>query len=202
MTCSSQRLAELATISTLSVFNQVFPLQKLDYPREVTEASNKAFVLVHLTSSLETNVESRVLTELWREMALKFGDVKFCEMKANMCIEGYPEKNTPTILVYRDGDIKQQIVTLKTLNGQRTGLIGESGAIWPIVMYELKCGFFVELQNLLVEVGAVNASDYRVQRSKHSDDDGHERQVRKGKGKHFHTSAGEEADDDDDDDWE
>lgn len=122
-------MAELATISKSSIFNQVHPLQKPDYSREVTEASNTAFVLVHLTSSLGTNIESRLLTELWRELARKFGDVKFCEMRADLCIEGYPEKNTPTILVYRDGEIKEQIITLKTLGGEGTRITG----IFPII---------------------------------------------------------------------
>ena len=117
-------MAELSNISRTSVFNQVYPLQKPDYSREVTDASTKSFVLVHLTSSLGTNVESQLLTELWREMARKFGDIKFCEMRGDMCIEGYPDKNTPTILVYRDGDIKRQIVTLRELAGTKTGIRG------------------------------------------------------------------------------
>lgn len=119
-----QRLAELSEVSNASIFNQVYHLQKPDYSKDVTEASHKAFVLVHLTSSLGTNVESRVLTELWREMARKFGDIKFCEIKADMCIENYPERNTPTILVYKDGDIKRQIVTLIELGGARTSTKG------------------------------------------------------------------------------
>ena len=113
-------MAELSTISETSIFNQVFPLQKPDYSRDVTDASQKAFVLVHLTSSLGTNIESRLLTELWRDLARKFGDVKFCEIRADMCIEGYPERNTPTILVYKDGDIKKQLVTLRDLGGTQT----------------------------------------------------------------------------------
>ena len=117
-------MAELSMITTASAFNQVYPLQKPDYARDVTEASNKAFVLVHLTSSLGTNIESRLLTELWREMARKFGDIKFCEMRADLCIDGYPERNTPTILAYRDGDIKKQIVTLRELKGQHTTIRG------------------------------------------------------------------------------
>ena len=119
-----RRIAELSTISTTSVFNQVYPLQKPDYSKDVTEASSKSFALVHLTSSLGTNVESRLLTELWRELARKFGDIKFCEIRADMCIEGYPERNTPTILVYRDGDIKKQVVTLRELSGDRTTIKG------------------------------------------------------------------------------
>lgn len=119
-------MAELSTIATASVFNQVYHLQKPDYSKDVTEASNTAFVLVHLTSSLGTNVESRLLTEVWREMALRFGDIKFCEIRADMCIEGYPERNTPTILVYRNGDIKKQVVTLKELSGEQTNIKGTS----------------------------------------------------------------------------
>lgn len=168
-----QRLAELNTISTASIHNSVYPIQKPDYSREVTEASKDYFVLVHLTSSLGTNIESRLLTELWREMARKFGDVKFCEIRADMCIEGYPEKNTPTILVYKDGDIKRQIVTLRELRGQQTTL--------------------EDLQNLLVSVGAVKQNDHRVLR-KDRDDGEPQSSIRSG-----HNAS---AADDDDDDWD
>lgn len=119
-----QRMAELSTIATASAFNQVYPLQKPDYSKDVTEASNKTFVLVHLTSSLGNNIQSRLLTDLWRDVARKFGDIKFCEIRADMCIEGYPERNTPTILAYRDGDIKKQIVTLRELGGEQTTIRG------------------------------------------------------------------------------
>jgi len=106
------------------VYNQVYPLQKPDYSRDVTEASKDAFVLVNLTSSLGANTESRLLMELWRQLAVKYGEIKFCEMRADLCIEGYPERNTPTILVYKDQDIKRQVVTLRELQGPRTGLKG------------------------------------------------------------------------------
>jgi hypothetical protein len=119
-----KRLAELSTLQKTSLFNQVFPLQKVDYAREVTEASNSAYVLVNLTS-MGGNVESRVLTELWRQLAAKFGDIKFCEIRADMCIEGYPEKNTPTILAYKDTEIKKQLITLQQLKGPRTKLEGK-----------------------------------------------------------------------------
>lgn len=127
-----KRMAELSTVAAASVFNQVYPLQKPDYSKDVTEASNKAFVLVHLTSSLGTNIESRLLTELWRDLAQKFGDIKFCEIRADMCIEGYPERNTPTILVYRDGDIKKQLVTLRELSGEQTTIRGASRLLQPM----------------------------------------------------------------------
>lgn len=131
---SNQRLAELSAIATASNFNQVYPLQKPDYARNVTEASKKAFVFVHLTSSLGTNIESQLLTELWRDVARKFGDIKFCEIRADLCIEGYPERNTPTILIYRNGDIKKQIVTLRELGGKETSI---KGILVPDILFDV-----------------------------------------------------------------
>lgn len=137
-------MAELSEISTASIYNQVYPLQKPDYSRDVTEASKKSFVLVLLTSSLGSNIESRLLTEIWRELATRFGDVKFCEIRADLCIEGYPERNTPTILVYKDGDIKKQIVTLKGFKGEETNI--------------------KDLEKLLIDIGTVKLNDSRLRR--------------------------------------
>ncbi|MCJ1410526.1 hypothetical protein MMC19_004611 [Ptychographa xylographoides] len=166
-----QRVAELSTTSRASIYNQVYPIQKPDYARDVTETSHKAYVLVHLTSSLGTNIESRLLTELWRELARRFGDIKFCEMRADLCIEGYPERNTPTILVYRNGDIQKQVVTLKELEGQQTTV--------------------EDVQNLLVDLGAVKENDHRVLRKKNYE--AAPTSLRQG------TTATNE---DDDDDWD
>ena len=186
--CRKQRMVELSTITTASIYNQVFPLQKPDYSRDVTEASKKTFVFVHLTSSLGTNIESRILTELWREMARKFGDMKFCEIRADMCIEGYPEKNTPTILVYRDGDIKKQIVTLRELGGDKTGVKGQSTSA-PAAHNRGAHFVITDLEQLLVSVEAVEANDHRLSRSEKSDGLQEEDGIR---------SSARHADDDDD----
>lgn len=110
----------------------------------MTDTSSESFVFVLLTSSLGTNTESALLTEHWRALANRFGDVKFCQMRADLCIEGYPERNTPTILVYKDGDIKRQIVTLKELSGVNTSI--------------------ADLEKILFEVGAVQPNDSRLSR--------------------------------------
>lgn len=67
-----------------------------------------------------------------------------------MCIEGYPEKNTPTILVYKDTEIKRQLITLRELNGPRTKL--------------------EDLEKLLVEIGALKEGDVRL-RQRDEDED-------------------------------
>jgi len=137
-----RRMNELNNLRNASVFNQVYYLQKPEYSSEVTEASAKACVLVLLTSSEGLNTESQVAIELWRALAPKFGEVKFCQMKANLCIEGYPDRNTPTILVYKDKDIQRQIVTLKELKGERTSM--------------------EDMEGVLLDCGAVKYGDWRL----------------------------------------
>lgn len=164
----------MATIQQTSIYNQVYPIQKPEYSKEVTETSKTSFVLVLLTSSSGTNTESKLLSEIWRQMATKFGDVKFCQMQANLCIEGYPDKNTPTILVYKDGDIKKQIVTLRDLRGDGTTAL--------------------DLEHLLRSVGAVNPNDSRLQKRSEPADDS-TRGIRSGTG----PGLGQ---DDSDSDWD
>lgn len=147
---SNQRLNELNTISATSIYNQVYPLQKPDYARDVTEASNKSFVFVLLTSSVGTNTESALLTGLWRDLAARFGDIKFCQMRADLCIEGYPERNTPTILIYKDGDIRRQLVTLKEMKGEKTSS--------------------EDFEQLLIELGALKHNDARLRRRQNEQD--------------------------------
>ncbi|KAK7731308.1 Proteolipid protein 2 [Botryosphaeria dothidea] len=145
-----KRMAELSSIQTASKFNQVYHLQKPDYSRDVTDASKEAWVLVLLTAA-STNTESQRAVELWRELARKFGDIKFCQIRANMCIEGYPDRNTPTVLTYKDGDIKRQIVTLKELNGPRTSV--------------------EDVEKLLIDIGALKHGDPRLKQKEEEPDE-------------------------------
>jgi len=184
-------MAELSNITNASIYNQVFPLQKPDYSRDVTETSKKSFVLVHLTSSLGNNVESRILTELWREMARKFGEVKFCEMRADLCIEGYPEKNTPTILFYRNGDIMKQVVTLRELGSTHISLRGLSISASNTRRHSAHTVVDTDLEKLLVSVDAIKANDHRRSRSEEVGDTSTETGIRSSA---RHT--------DNDDDWD
>ncbi|KAK3987429.1 thioredoxin-like protein [Cladorrhinum sp. PSN332] len=174
-----KRMQELSTLQKKSVHGSVYPLSKPEYQREVTEASQNGPVFVHLTSSLTTNVESRVLGELWRQAAREYGDIKFCEMRASQAIENYPERNCPTILVYNKGDIVKQIVTLMTVGGVKMSML--------------------DVDKLLVEVGAIKDNDMRVvKRIQAAEDAEDERVVSKG----IKSSSDRRNVGDDDDDWD
>jgi hypothetical protein len=173
-----KRLTELQTIQTASIYNQVYPIQKPEYSKEVTDESHKAFVLVLLTSSSGTNPESQRMIEIWRELARKWGDVKFCQMRADLCIEGYPDRNTPTVLVYRDGEIRRQIVTLRELKGEATKL--------------------EDVESVLVELGAIKHGDVRLGRKQ----DGVEGQEATGRSIRQSERKGASVDDGEDSDWD
>jgi hypothetical protein len=43
--------------------------------------------------------------------------VKFLKIRSTSAIENWPEKNLPTLFVYYDGILAQQLMTLKILGG-------------------------------------------------------------------------------------
>jgi len=174
-------MQELSALQHKSVHGAVYPLSKPDYSRDVTEASQAGPVLVHLTSPQAGHVESRVLSQLWREAAHEYGDVKFCEMRADKAIEGYPERNCPTILVYDKGDIVKQVVTLATVGGVRMGML--------------------DLDKILVEVGALKDNDMRVLKRRRAAEDAAEEKAAGG-GKSIKSSRDAVKHDDDDDGWD
>lgn len=171
-----KRMAEMSTLQQTSVFNQVYPVQKPDWSREVTDASKDAWVLVLLTSSMGTNVESQLMVEIWRSLAVKFGDIKFCQIRGDLCIEGYPDRNTPTVLVYKDTEIKRQIVTLKEINGAKTSV--------------------ADMEKILLSLGAVKHNDSRLKRRDGDDEREEERPYR------CIRQGERNSGDDDDSDWD
>ena len=173
-----QRIKELGSLTKKSTHGSVYPISKPEYAREITEASNKEPVLVNLTSSVGTNIESRVLSDLWRRVAEEYGDVKFCQMRADQAMENYPESNCPTILAYKNGAVAKQIVTLASVGGVRINML--------------------TIDNLLVEVGAVSETDTRVLKRRREAEDAEEAERLGGK-----TSwSGGQASREDDDDWD
>lgn len=173
-----QRMKEMNALALKSKYGSVYPISKPDYAREVTEASANAPVLVNLTSGMGTNIESRILTELWREAAKEFGEVKFCEIRGDQAIEGYPDKNCPTILVYKDGNIVKQIVTLAMLDSLKTSM--------------------KNIDSLLIEVGAVKPNDIRIMKRRREAEEEAEAPRRSG----LRGSTLNKNDDEDDEDWD
>ena len=69
------------------------------------------------------DTESDLILE---KLARKFPDVKFLQILYTDCIPNYPEKNLPTLLVYRDDDLLTQFVGLSVFGGSSYGIDGTS----------------------------------------------------------------------------
>ena len=52
-----------------------------------------------------------------QQLALKFPSVKFVKSVSTTCIPNYPDKNLPTIFVYYENQLKQNIVGPLAFNG-------------------------------------------------------------------------------------
>lgn len=46
-----------------------------------------------------------------------------------MCIPNYPDKNVPTLLIYRNGEMMGQIIAGAGLKGMKTTVRGEWGQL-------------------------------------------------------------------------
>jgi hypothetical protein len=81
----------------------------------VTDASQTCWVVVllYVNSLVDCGVMENVLIQL----AKKFMKVKFLKIRSTSAIENWPERNLPTIFVYHDGELQDQLLTLKSLGG-------------------------------------------------------------------------------------
>ncbi|CCD24896.1 Plp2p NDAI_0E00800 [Naumovozyma dairenensis CBS 421] len=134
-----KRLNEIKQLQSKSKFGTVFHINKPEYNKEVTLASGGkdktieedqdgdlksekegTYVFVHL--SIESKLQSRILSHIFQLASKKFPDIKFVEIPANRAIENYPDINCPTLLVYYKGDVVKNMITLLELGGNNTTL--------------------------------------------------------------------------------
>ena len=91
-----------------------------DFVREVTEASAKGptWVVLHLCTQGDDNPECAALHTAFAELAERHPAARFLRIVGTHCIEGYPDENLPTVIVYHDGECQLQIVGGKRFGGR------------------------------------------------------------------------------------
>lgn len=144
-----KRMQEMKKLASNEKFGSIYPISKPEWQKEVTDASKTNTVFVHLTC--ESQLQSRLLTSILRSASNIFKDIKFCEIEGRRAIEGYPDKNCPTILIYKNGELIKQLVTLLMLNGNDTSL--------------------KDVEALLVDIGCLDPNDKRLIINQDIDDD-------------------------------
>lgn len=133
-----QRLRELAAASSKARFGRVYPISRPDYTREVTEASKESDASAEMDESRKgtgvvcflynPSMETcKLVSGFLDVLAARHPSTKFVSIVGNQCIPNYPDQNLPTLLVYRNGELRRQIIGLRKeigLDGMNTKLEG------------------------------------------------------------------------------
>ena len=113
-----QRLAELKAKKDAAVYTGGYKLiGRGDFVREVTEESQKPGVWVVLHLFAESNPECVAIHRALETLAEKFMSVRFLKILGHHCIEGYPEENLPTFIIYNKGVCQHHIIGGKRCGG-------------------------------------------------------------------------------------
>ena len=97
-------------------FGDVVEITKADWIRDVTDCSKSCWVAVHLYEN--SVVECSLVEEAMLSLAARFKYVKFLKIRASQAVENWPERNLPTIFFYSEGELKTQLLTLKSIGGK------------------------------------------------------------------------------------
>lgn len=129
----NKRIAELRELATRSKFGTVREITGQEYVDEVNKAGEDIFVVLHLYA--KGIPFCSLINQYLTVLAQKFPTVKFLRSIAQTCIPNFPEKNLPTIFVYRNGQMRKQFLGEHELRGINLTLdelefmLGKAGAI-------------------------------------------------------------------------
>ncbi|OCF32076.1 GTPase inhibitor [Kwoniella heveanensis BCC8398] len=143
-----KRMGEMKKEEKRGRFGSMEPLAREDFVKEVTEGSKteinddgEVYVPVQDEAGDDEEGErsnrmrgtgvvvflfkdsvplSQHLRPLLNQLALAHPSTKFLSIPAGLCIPNYPDKNVPTLLIYRNGDIAGNVVAGMGLKGMKT----------------------------------------------------------------------------------
>ena len=112
-----QRIAEMNATATKSTFGRVRKIEKVDYVAEVTNAGEGIPVVLLLMQPGHSDCAR--LKRSFDECACKYSDTKFLEIMSTECIPGFPEKQLPCVIIYKNGNLVKQLTGLNPWGGPK-----------------------------------------------------------------------------------
>jgi len=128
-----QRMAQIKSLQQKSRFGDVREISANDYVAEVNKAGDGIYVILHLYK--QGIPLCALINQHMSLLAAKFPTAKFLKSISSTCIPNYPDKNLPTIFVYHEGNMKQQLVGPMSFRGMNMTvdefefMLGKTGAI-------------------------------------------------------------------------
>lgn len=112
-----KRIAEMKALQQKNKFGEIYPMARDEFVKEVTEGSKEVWVIVFLFQDYVP--DSKALAEILVPLARKHKATKFLSIKADSCIENYPDRNVPTLLLYHEGNCQHRIVGIQDFGGNK-----------------------------------------------------------------------------------
>jgi len=103
-----KRLAEMQNVQTKPKFGEMKQINKQEYVREVTEAPEDVFAILLLYQ--DYNEKSLKMGYAMAELAKRYVHHKFMMIKADKCIENFPDQKVPALLIYKNGKLGHNIM--------------------------------------------------------------------------------------------
>ncbi|TGZ31980.1 viral IAP-associated factor homolog [Temnothorax longispinosus] len=128
-----KRIAELKELANKSKYREVQEISAEDYVKEVNNAGEDVWVILHLYKSgipLCTLINQHLAN-----LARKFPATKFLKSISTTCIPNWPDSNLPTIFIYHDGNMVKQIIGPLEFRGMKLSeaelewMLGQAEAI-------------------------------------------------------------------------
>ncbi|XP_056321994.1 phosducin-like protein 3 [Danio aesculapii] len=128
-----KRLAEWKANQMKNVFGELKEISGQDYVQEVNKAGEGIWVVLHLYK--QGIPLCSLINQHLAQLAHKFPQSKFLKSISSTCIPNYPDRNLPTLFVYRDGEMKAQFIGPLVFGGMNLTCdelewrLSESGAV-------------------------------------------------------------------------
>lgn len=103
----ARRMEEFKQAQNSSKFGVIKNISEPQYKSEVSQGSQGTWVVCCLY--IFGNETNRYMLQCLANVARRHSDIKFCKIIAQECIHGYPDKFTPTIILYNDCELKGHI---------------------------------------------------------------------------------------------
>ena len=114
----NKRIEELKLEKARNIFGDYNEIGETEFVQEVTEASKKHTVIIHLY--VNSKLACDIIHKNLEILAKKHAYIKFLKIKSIRAIPYYPDNKCPTILIYKDGDISEQFIGLEHWGGKYT----------------------------------------------------------------------------------
>jgi hypothetical protein len=113
-----KRMAEIEALSAKPRFGKMWEIDKQQYVHEVTNAPKDIFVVLSLYQ--DYNEKSVKINECLAELAQKHVHTKFLKIKADKCIEDFPDNAVPCMIIYRSEKMAHNIFRVDERIGKLT----------------------------------------------------------------------------------